>query len=85
MSVVQKTKEDWLEEGKALDFAKRYKRAIAAYDRAIRLDPKYAIAYNNRCFFNSSNTLSETAILRLLVLVLGSVSTNLKPATYVTE
>jgi serine/threonine protein kinase len=44
----QKTKEQWLYEGVAHRKAGRYREAIAAYDRAIALDPKYALAYNNR-------------------------------------
>jgi len=44
----QKTKEQWLKEGEAHSSAKRYGEALAAYDRAIQLDPSYALAYNNR-------------------------------------
>jgi tetratricopeptide (TPR) repeat protein len=47
-SVPQKTKEQWLNEGFALDELKRYDEAIAAYEQAIRLDPNYASAYHNK-------------------------------------
>jgi serine/threonine protein kinase len=43
-----KTKEQWLKEGNAHYHAKRYREAIVAYDRAIALDPKYAIASTYR-------------------------------------
>jgi serine/threonine protein kinase len=43
-----KTKEQWLEVGNTYAKAERYKDAIAAYTRAIELDPNYATAYNNR-------------------------------------
>ena len=44
-SVPQKTKEQWLEEGNALEDLKRYDQSLAAYEQAIRLDPNYAPAY----------------------------------------
>src|SRR5712691_1848615 len=44
----QKTKEQWLNEGIAHYDAGRYKEAIAAYDYVIALDPRDALAYNNR-------------------------------------
>ncbi len=44
----QKTKAQWLEEGNTLSNLKRYEEALAAYDQAIRLDPNYAVAYNNK-------------------------------------
>ncbi len=43
-SVPQKTKAQWLEEGNALEDLKRYNQALAAYEQAIRLDPKYTFA-----------------------------------------
>src|SRR5438270_13615849 len=43
-----KTKKDWLNEGIALYNLKRYQEALAAYEQAIRLDPNYALAYNNK-------------------------------------
>ena len=46
-SVPQKTKEQWIDEGNALEDLKRYDEALAAYEQAIRLDPNYALAYNN--------------------------------------
>ncbi len=47
-TLVNKTKEQWLDEGNTHYDAERYKEAIAAYDHAIALDPNYAAAYNNR-------------------------------------
>ncbi len=44
----QKTKEQWLEEGNALDDLKRYEEALAAYEQALRLDPNFAFAYYNK-------------------------------------
>ena len=44
----RKTKEQWINEGVAHREAERYREAIAAYNQAITLDPKYALAYNNR-------------------------------------
>ena len=46
--VPQKTKKQWLDEGDAHYEAGRYREAIVAYDQAVGLDPKDAIAYNNR-------------------------------------
>jgi tetratricopeptide (TPR) repeat protein len=45
---VQKTKEQWLVEGNTLYGLKRNEEAVAAYEQAIRLDPNYAAAYNNK-------------------------------------
>ena len=47
-SVPQKTKAQWLEEGNALGDLQLYNQALAAYEQAIRLDPNYALAYNNK-------------------------------------
>ena len=41
---------DWVEKGYILGVAGRYQEEIEAYTRAIELDPKYGIAYCNRCF-----------------------------------
>ncbi len=41
-------KEQWLEEGLALRHLKRYAEALAANEQALRLDPNYAWAYNNK-------------------------------------
>jgi tetratricopeptide (TPR) repeat protein len=43
-----KTKEEWLKEGHALYELKRYEEALAVYVQAIRLDPNFANAYNNK-------------------------------------
>ncbi|HVB22840.1 MAG TPA: protein kinase [Ktedonobacteraceae bacterium] len=45
---LQKTKEEWFNEGNRLYNAKQFREAIAAYDQAITLDSKYADAYFNR-------------------------------------
>ena len=44
----QKINEEWLKEGNNYRDAKRFREAIAAYDRAINLDPQNADAYCNR-------------------------------------
>jgi tetratricopeptide (TPR) repeat protein len=44
----EKTKEQWVEEGNALWGLKRYEEALAAYEQALRLDPNFAFAYNNK-------------------------------------
>ena len=41
-------KEERLEEGATLSDLRRYEEALAAYDQAIRLDPNFAYAYNNK-------------------------------------
>jgi serine/threonine protein kinase len=43
-----KTKEEWLEEGDVHYRAKRYQEALAAYKRAIQLDPQNAQAYRSK-------------------------------------
>ena len=54
LQILLKTKEEWLEEGNTLNNLKRYDEAILALDQAIRLDPNYAAAYNNK-----GNTLNN--------------------------
>jgi serine/threonine protein kinase len=44
-STSQKTIKQWLDEGNALYEAKHYKEALAAFEQAIQLDPRYASAY----------------------------------------
>src|SRR5579859_2188274 len=46
--VVQKTKEQWFDEGFAYKRGGKYQEAIEAYNHAIQIDPRYAAAYNNR-------------------------------------
>ncbi len=48
LSVPQKTKEQWLEEGNTLWDLKRFEEALASYEQAIHLDPNFAIAYNGK-------------------------------------
>jgi len=55
--VPRKTKEQWVSEGIAFYKAGKYKAAIEAYDNAIRIDPDYAVAYNNRG--NTYNDLKD--------------------------
>ena len=40
--------EGYYNQGKAYQDAKDYDRAIASYDQAIRLDPKFVYPYKNR-------------------------------------
>ena len=47
-SQLEKTKEQWFNEGNTLENLKRYDEALAAYEQAIRLDPNYASAYHNK-------------------------------------
>jgi len=44
----QKTKAQWMKKGNTHYDTKQYKEAIVNYDRAVQLDPNYAIAYNQR-------------------------------------
>jgi tetratricopeptide (TPR) repeat protein len=48
------TKEQWNKDGLSRSYARQYQEAIADYDFALRLDPHYALAYNNRgvAYFN---------------------------------
>lgn len=45
---IQKTKEEWLEEGYMLFNARRYKDALVAFERSGKLDPAFADAYEAR-------------------------------------
>ena len=47
-SVPQRAKRQWIDEGDAHYDAGRYKEAIAAYSRAIQLDPRDADIYCDR-------------------------------------
>src|SRR5260370_398700 len=46
--VSPKSQKDWLKEGHAFRDRKQYQKAIEAYEEAIRLDPKDALAYHNK-------------------------------------
>ncbi len=46
--ILGKTREDWLKEGNTFRNQKQYENAIDAYEEAIRLDPKLAVAHNNK-------------------------------------
>jgi tetratricopeptide (TPR) repeat protein len=50
LTLPQKSKETWANEGFALYNSKRYEEALAAYDQAIHLDPNFAIAYTGKGF-----------------------------------
>ena len=56
------TKEQWLNEGLAQRKAGRYQEAFADYDRAIALDPKFALAYNSRGFVYYNLKENEKAL-----------------------
>ena len=45
---LQKTAKQWVEEGNTLFYKQQYEDALVAYERAIRLNPKYAEAYTNK-------------------------------------
>lgn len=45
---IQKTKEQWIEEGNRLRDCKQFSESLAAFEQVIRLDPNYAAAYNNK-------------------------------------
>ena len=42
------TKADWISQGDRFRSRSQYNLAVESYDEAVRLDPKYAVAYNNR-------------------------------------
>jgi len=44
----QKTKEQWLDEGKTLLDSEHYQEALVAYERALQIDPNFADAYDAR-------------------------------------
>lgn len=44
----RKTAEDWIREGEAHLDLKHYAEALIAFERAIQLNPNYALAYNNK-------------------------------------
>src|SRR5260370_5690746 len=46
--ISRNTKEEWLEEGKALYDLKRHEEALAAFEQAIRLDPTDANTYSDK-------------------------------------
>src|SRR5258708_11163723 len=48
LGVSQRSKGQWMQEGNTLSGLKRYQEALVAYEQAIRLDPNYAPAYNNK-------------------------------------
>ena len=69
LPVVQKTKDQWLGEGDTLYGQNRYQDALSAYEQAIRLDSKLALAYYGKanCLYSlkdlsSALTAYEQAI-----------------------
>ncbi|GAC1485491.1 MAG: hypothetical protein NVS2B12_40400 [Ktedonobacteraceae bacterium] len=48
LQVLLKTKEEWLKEGNALWDLKRYDDALSAFDQALRLDPTFTFAQDNK-------------------------------------
>ncbi len=44
----QTTSKDWLNKGTALGSQGKYDEALKAFDETIRLDPKFAMAWNNK-------------------------------------
>jgi Flp pilus assembly protein TadD len=59
---VQKTKEQWLEEGYRFLDLKLYEEALAAYEQAIRLDPNDAATYNNKGYILNELKRYEEAL-----------------------
>jgi serine/threonine protein kinase len=47
-SALQKSAQQWLNEGNALNNLKRTEEALAAFEQAIHLDPNSAVAYHNK-------------------------------------
>jgi serine/threonine protein kinase len=60
--ISQKTKEQWFNEGNAYRKAGKYREAIEAYNHAIKLDARYADAYNGRGFAYSDQKEYAKAI-----------------------
>ncbi len=48
IAALRKSAQQWFEEGTTFRNLKRYQEALAAYEQAIRLDPNFALAYNNK-------------------------------------
>ena len=46
--LIPRTREQWLDEGIKYRKAKQYEKALVAFERALRLDRKYARAYRNK-------------------------------------
>jgi tetratricopeptide (TPR) repeat protein len=58
----KKTAEDYFNEGKSFYQKKEYEKAISAYNKAIKLNPKLVKAYNNRGIAILVTGLYEKAI-----------------------
>lgn len=61
-AAAQSTAQDWYNSGLAKRASGDLDGAIAAYDHAIALDPKFAFAYNNRGFAKLSKGDLDAAI-----------------------
>src|SRR6266566_7030494 len=48
IAALRKSAQQWFEEGTTFRNLKRYQEALAAFEQAIRLDPNFALAYNNK-------------------------------------
>jgi serine/threonine protein kinase len=48
ISALEKTAQQWLDEGRTFYKLQKYKEGLAAYEQAIRLDPNFAAAYNGK-------------------------------------
>jgi tetratricopeptide (TPR) repeat protein len=48
LGILLKTKQEWFDEGNTLYYLERYAEALAAFEQAIRLDPNFINAYNNK-------------------------------------
>ena len=62
MTSVQKSKEQWLDEGNQLYDRAHYQEALQAYERAIQLDPNFAEAHDARGDALSSLERSQEAL-----------------------
>ena len=59
---IRKTKKYWLKKGNTLNNLRHYEEALAAYEQAIRLDPKFARAYNDKGWTLSNLMRLEEAV-----------------------
>jgi tetratricopeptide (TPR) repeat protein len=59
-TAVEKTKEDYIHRGVAYYGKGQFDKAISDYNKAIEINPKYAIAhYNIGCIYSLQNNLSK--------------------------
>jgi serine/threonine protein kinase len=48
INALEKTAQQWLDEGRSFTRLRKYEKALIAYEQAIRLDPNDDVAYNNK-------------------------------------